>query len=223
MVRADTAAGSALTNVLAKPSMRGMLHLIAFPLSIVSGLVVVVLAQGTAATIGAAVYAVSGVVLFGVSALYHRGHWDDETRAFLRRLDHSNIFLLIAGTYTPIAVTLLDGTARTLELTIIWIGAIAGIVFRVVWLSAPRWLYTPFYVALGWVAVAFMPEIARNGGGTVTVLLILGGLAYSIGGVVYGLKRPDPIPAVFGFHEIFHSCTLIGFAAHYAAVVIAVR
>jgi len=205
-----------------KPQLRGMLHLVAFPLSIVSGIVVTIVAKGTTATIGSAIYALSGMVLFGVSALYHRGDWDDRTRARLRRLDHSNIFLLIAGTYTPLCLMLLEGTARTLVLTAVWVGALAGIVFRVAWLSAPRWLYTPFYLGLGWVAVAVMPELGRNGGGTIVALLAAGGLAYTVGGVVYGLKRPDPVPAVFGYHEIFHTCTLVGFAAHYAAVVIAV-
>jgi hemolysin III len=219
MPPADTAIPDALPL---KPQLRGMFHLAAFPLSIVAGAVLILIADGTAATIGCVIYAVSGMVLFGVSALYHRGHWDPETRALLRRLDHSNIFLLIAGTYTPIGLVLLDGTVRVVVLAVIWIGALAGIVFRVVWLDAPRWLYTPFYVALGWVAVAVMPELARNGGGGTAALLVIGGLAYSVGGLVYGLRRPDPVPAVFGYHEIFHLCTLIGFGCHYAAVVLAV-
>jgi hemolysin III len=206
---------------LTKPQLRGMLHLVAFPLSIVAGIVVVVLAEGTTATIGAAIYALSGVVLFGVSALYHRGHWDARRHAQLRRLDHSNIFLLIAGTYTPICLMLLEGTTRTVVLTVVWVGAAAGVVFRVAWLGAPRWLYTPFYLALGWVAIGIMPELARNGGGVVA-LLAAGGLAYTAGGVVYGLRRPDPVPSVYGYHEVFHTCTLLGFAAHYAAVVVAV-
>jgi hemolysin III len=162
------------------------------------------------------------MILFGVSALYHRGHWDDRRRAQLRRLDHSNIFLLIAGTYTPICLTLLEGTTRTVVLTVVWVGALAGVVFRVAWLGAPRWLYTPFYLALGWVAVAVMPELARNGGGGVVALLAAGGLAYTVGGVVYGLRKPDPVPSVYGYHEVFHTCTLVGFACHYAAVVVAV-
>jgi hemolysin III len=200
-----------------------MLHLAAFPASLVAGLVLVFfVADGTRATVGSAIYALSAAVLFGVSALYHRGHWSDHTRALLRRLDHSNIFLLIAGTYTPIALVLLEGTTRRVVLAVVWLGALAGIVFRVVWITAPRWLYTPFYVALGWVAIAVMPELARNGGGAVVALLVLGGVAYSVGGLVYGLKRPDPVPAVFGYHEVFHTCTLAGFAAHYAAVVLAV-
>lgn len=223
MPRADTASETTTAPAAApKPLLRGMFHLVAFPLSIVSGVLVTIVAEGTTATIGSAVYAVAGVVLFGVSALYHRGHWDPSTRAFLRRLDHSNIFLLIAGTYTPLCLMLLDGTTRVVVLSIVWIGAVAGIVFRVVWLSAPRWLYTPFYVALGWVAVAVMPELARNGGGSTAALLIGGGLAYSVGGLVYGLKRPDPWPATFGYHEIFHLGTLVGFSCHYAAIVLAV-
>jgi hemolysin III len=219
MPPADTAIPDALPL---KPQLRGMFHLVAFPLSIVAGAVLILIADGTAATIGCVIYAVSGMVLFGVSALYHRGRWDPETRALLRRLDHSNIFLLIAGTYTPIGLVLLDGTVRVVVLAVIWIGALAGIVFRVVWLDAPRWLYTPFYVALGWVAVAVMPELARNGEGGTAALLVIGGLAYSVGGLVYGLRRPDPVPAVFGYHEIFHLCTLVGFGCHYAAVVLAV-
>lgn len=223
MSSAEVEAGENLTATTPpKPRLRGMFHLVAFPLSIVSGVIVTVIAEGTTATIGCAIYAVTGVVLFGVSALYHRGHWDPHTLAILRRLDHSNIFLLIAGTYTPIGLTLLDGTVRVVVLAVIWIGALAGVVFRVLWLDAPRWLYTPFYVGLGWVAVAVMPELARNGGGGTAALLVIGGLAYSVGGLVYGLRRPNPAPAVFGYHEIFHICTLIGFGCHYLAVVLAV-
>jgi hemolysin III len=207
---------------LTKPQLRGMLHLVAFPLSIVSGIVVTILAEGTTATIGSAIYALSGVILFGVSALYHRGHWDARRHALLRRLDHSNIFLLIAGTYTPICLMLLDGTTRTVVLAAVWIGALAGVVFRVAWLGAPRWLYTPFYLGLGWVAIGVMPELGRNGGGGVVALLAVGGLAYTVGGVVYGLRRPDPVPSVYGYHEVFHTCTLVGFGCHYAAVVVAV-
>ena len=208
----------------AKPRLRGMLHLIAFPVSLFAGtMLVTAWARGLRATIGSAVYAVTGAVLFGVSALYHRGQWDERTHALLRRLDHSNIFLLIAGTYTPIVLMLLDGASQVALLVAVWVGALAGILFRLVWLDAPRWLYTPFYVGLGWVAIAALPELARNGGGTTVALLVIGGLAYSVGGLVYGLRWPDPVPTVFGYHEVFHSCTLAGFAAHYVAVVLVVR
>lgn len=129
---------------------------------------------------------------------------------------------MIAGTYTPLCVALLDGTAQRVVLGVVWLGALAGTAFRVAWLAAPAWLYTPFYVALGWVAVAVLPDLAHAGGGTVTALIVVGGLAYSAGGVVYALKRPDPAPATFGYHEIFHVGTIVGFACHYAAVALAV-
>jgi hemolysin III len=219
----DASAGATIAAPPPKPRLRGMLHLVAFPVSLVTGLVLVVAVADTPAERwGCLVFALATAELFGVSALYHRGHWSPERRAFLRRLDHSNIFLMIAGTYTPICLALLDGTARTVVLSVVWVGALAGIVFRVVWLSAPAWLYTPFYVALGWVAIAVLPTLAREGGGGVVALILVGGLAYSLGGLVYALRRPDPFPATFGYHEIFHTCTLIGFACHYAAVVLAV-
>jgi hemolysin III len=213
---------STSASTIAKPRLRGMLHLVAFPLSLVTGTVLVAaVAHGTQERVGSAIYALSCSLLFGVSALYHRGHWDARTHALLRRLDHSNIFVLIAGTYTPISLALLDGTTRTVVLAVVWIGALAGVAFRVLWLSAPHWLYTPCYVALGWVAVAVMPELGRNGGGAVVALLVAGGLAYSLGAVAYALRRPNPVPGVFGYHEVFHTGTLAGFACHYAAVVLA--
>jgi hemolysin III len=129
---------------------------------------------------------------------------------------------MIAGTYTPLCVALLEGTTQRAVLGVVWAGALAGIVFRVAWLSAPAWLYTPFYVALGWVAVTVLPSLARAGGATVVALVVTGGLAYSVGGVVYELRRPDPAPTVFGYHEVFHSGTMVGFVCHYLAVVLAV-
>lgn len=219
----DAAAAAPVALQPAKPRLRGMLHLLAFPVSLVTGMVLVIAVADTAAERwGCLVYALAAAELFGVSALYHRGDWSPEGRAFLRRLDHSNIFLMIAGTYTPISAALLDGTARNVVLAVVWVGALAGIVFRVVWLSAPPWLYTPFYVALGWVAIAVLPSLAREGGGAIVALVVGGGLAYSLGGLVYALRRPDPAPATFGYHEIFHTCTLIGFLSHYVAVVLAV-
>jgi hemolysin III len=206
-----------------KPRLRGVLHLVAFPVSLVTGAVLLLaVADGPAERWACAVYTTAAAVLFGVSAVYHRGRWDARTHALLRRLDHSNIFLMIAGTYTPLCIALLDGTPQRVVLGVVWAGALAGIVFRVVWLHAPAWLYTPFYVALGWVAVAVMPELAAEGGGGVVALLVVGGLAYSAGGAVYALKRPDPVPDVFGFHEIFHTGTIVGFLCHYAAIVLAV-
>jgi hemolysin III len=213
-------AGAALPP---KPRLRGMLHLVAFPVSLVTGTILLLaVADDAAERWGCLVYAVATATLFGVSALYHRGDWSPSTRALLRRLDHSNIFLMIAGTYTPLCIALLDGTTRTVVLAVVWVGALAGIVFRVAWLSAPAWLYTPFYVALGWVAVGVLPALAREGGVAIVILIAVGGVAYSIGGLVYALRRPDPAPATFGYHEIFHTATLVGFVAHYIAVVLAV-
>lgn len=222
MSTADAATLAPLDAALAKPRLRGMLHLVAFPLSLVTGAVLLLAVADDATERRASlVYTLATAVLFGVSALYHRGRWDDRTRARLRRLDHSNIFLMIAGTYTPLTVALLSGSTQRTVLTVVWVGALAGIVFRVAWLTAPAWLYTPFYVALGWVAVAVLPDLARAGGTAVIALVVAGGLAYSAGGVVYALRRPDPMPAVFGYHEIFHAGTIVGFACHYLAVVLA--
>jgi hemolysin III len=220
---AGAGAGVAGVALPPKPRLRGVLHLVAFPVSLVTGTVLLLaVADDAAERWGCLVYALATATLFGVSALYHRGDWMPSTRAVLRRLDHSNIFLMIAGTYTPLCLALLDGTARTVVLATVWIGALAGIVFRVAWLSAPAWLYTPFYVALGWVAVAVLPAIAREGGVAIVVLIAIGGVAYSLGGLVYALRRPNPAPATFGYHEIFHTATLVGFVAHYIAVVLAV-
>jgi hemolysin III len=219
----DAAVVAPLAVVPPKPRLRGVLHLVAFPVSLVTGTILVVgVADTPTERWGCLVFAVATSVLFGVSALYHRGAWPPRTHALLRRLDHSNIFLMIAGTYTPICLALLDGTARAVVLAVVWLGALAGIVFRVAWLSAPAWLYTPFYVALGWVAIAVLPSLARAGGGGIVALIVAGGLAYSLGGLVYALERPDPAPATFGYHEVFHTCTLVGFACHYVAVVLAV-
>ena len=216
---ADTAPpGSA--DVL-KPKLRGWLHAVAFPVALAAGIVLVALAPHPKARIAATVYALSACLLFGVSAVYHRGHWSPRATAVLRRLDHANIFLIIAGTYTPFTVLLLPpGTGRTL-LWVVWVGAIGGVLFRVFWVGAPRWSYVPVYIALGWVAVFYLPDFLRYGGIAVLVLVIVGGLLYTLGGVVYGLKRPNPFPRWFGFHEVFHSLTLAAFAAHYIAVSLA--
>jgi hemolysin III len=217
-------AGDYLSELAAdlKPRLRGWLHLGAFPLSLVAGSVLVAVAPTTRARIAVAVFALSAVVLFGVSALYHRGHWGPRAQAVLRRLDHSNIFLLIAGTYTPFAVLLLDDRNARILLTVIWVGALLGIGFRVLWLSAPRWLYLPVYIALGWSAVFWLGDFARAGGPVVFTLIVIGGALYSVGGLVYGLKRPNPSPRWFGFHEVFHSCTIAAFGVHYVGITMAV-
>ncbi|MFD0169224.1 hemolysin III family protein [Streptomyces decoyicus] len=170
---------------------------------------VIALSRSAAAVAACSVFAVSALLLFGTSGVYHRGTWGPRGEAALRRLDHANIFLIIAGTYTPLAMLLLS---------LVWAGAVAGIAFRVWWIGAPRWLYTLCYIALGWAAVFYLPDFARTGGAPVVVLIIVGGLLYTAGAVVYGLKRPDPSPRWFGFHEVFHTLTIAAFTAHYTAV-----
>ncbi|MEU4394813.1 hemolysin III family protein [Kribbella sp. NPDC023855] len=204
-----------------KPKLRGWLHAGTFPLATAAGIVLICLAPTSSARWAAAVYTLGSMLLFGISALYHRFYWGSTGEAILRRLDHSNIFLLIAGTYTPLGVVLLRGNDRILLLSLAWGGALIGILFRIFWVGAPRWLYTPIYLALGWVAIFWMGDFYQLGGAAVVSLLAVGGGLYSIGAVIYGTKRPNPSPLWFGFHEIFHACTVAAFICHYIAVSIA--
>ncbi len=204
-----------------KPHLRGWLHAGTFPVAVVAGVVLVVLADGTRATVANLVFALSAALLFGISAVYHRGNWSPRTEMLLKRLDHSNIFLIIAGTYTPFSVLLLGDRGGTTLLWIVWGAALGGIAFRVLWVGAPRWLYTPVYIGLGWVAVFYIRDIFDTGGAAVVTLLAIGGLLYSAGGVIYAIKKPNPSPRWFGFHEVFHALTLGAFAVHYIAVSIA--
>jgi hemolysin III len=216
---AGTDVGDMLRAV--KPRLRGWLHAGTFPVSVVAGIVLVVLAHGTAATIATGVYAASAALLFGISALYHRGQWSPRAERRLKRLDHSNIFLIIAGTYTPFSVILLRHDGGTTLLWIVWAAALGGIAFRVLWVGAPRWLYTPVYLALGWVAVFYLGALLHTGGAAVVTLLAIGGGLYSAGGVVYATKKPNPSPRWFGFHEVFHALTLAAYAVHYVAISLA--
>ncbi|MER6095137.1 hemolysin III family protein [Streptomyces sp. NPDC001728] len=201
-----------------KPRLRGWLHAGMFPAVIVAGLVLVALSDSPRARIACGIYVLTACLLFGISALYHRGNWGPRGEAVLRRLDHANIFLIIAGTYTPLTLLLLpDSTAKPL-MWAVWAAATAGIAFRVFWVGAPRWLYTPCYIAMGWAAVFFLPDFMRTGGIAVLVLVVVGGLLYSAGGVIYGIKRPNPSPRWFGFHEVFHSLTLAAFIVHYVGI-----
>jgi hemolysin III len=204
-----------------KPRLRGWLHAATAPLTLAAGIVLIVLSPNAATRVGSAIFAASSLVLFTVSAVYHRGTWSPRVWAFLRRFDHANIFLLIAGSYTPFTLLLLDGRDQTVLLTVVWVGAALGILFRIFWAGAPRWLYTPIYIGLGWAAIFYFADFVENAGTAVLTLMVVGGALYTLGGLVYGLKKPNPSPTWFGFHEVFHTLTILAFVTHYVGVSIA--
>jgi hemolysin III len=211
-----------------KPHLRGWLHLGTAPLTLAAGIVLIVLSPTAATRLGSAVYVASSVLLFTTSAVYHRGRWSPRVGAVLRRADHANIFLLIAGTYTPFCLLLLSGTSRVVMLVVIWSGALLGIAFRVFWIGAPRWLHTPIYMVFGCAAVVVLPQFAEGAqrygvgvGVAVMVLIATGGALYMLGGVVYGFRRPNPWQQWFGFHEVFHTFTVLAFFTHYVGVSLA--
>jgi hemolysin III len=210
--------GVAHPAVRVKPRLRGVLHQYAFFVSLASGTLLVLLATTVRASVAAVIYAASVSALFGVSALYHRVTWTGPARRRMRRLDHAMIFLLIAGTYTPVGLLVLQGRLGTVVLAVVWGGAIAGIVLELAWAGAPRWLGGTVYLALGWVAVVAMPQLFARLGVTGGMLIVAGGLVYSAGAAVYVLRRPDPVPAVFGYHEVFHLLVIAGVAAHFLAI-----
>src|SRR5450756_1618882 len=202
---------------LEKPRWRGWIHAVTAPVALAAGVVLTVRAPTAPATAAAGIFS-AGVLLFTLSAVYHRGTWSPRTQAILRRTDHADILLLIAGTYTPFAVLGLHGAPRVALLCVIWGGAGLGVAFRLAWIGAPRWAYVPVYLGLGWSAAFFLPQLARGAGLTSLGLAAAGGVLYTLGGVVYALKRPDPAPRLFGFHEVFHALTVAAFACQYAAV-----
>ncbi|MDX2375809.1 hemolysin III family protein [Microbacterium sp. LRZ72] len=206
-------------NVEIRPTWRGWIHAAIFPIAVAAGIVLIVLAQGAPAKWASAVFMATSLLLFGNSALYHRFDWGARTRAVLKRIDHANILLLIAGTYTPIAVLALPPAKGTLLLTIVWSGALLGILFRVFWIGAPRLLYVALYVALGWAAVMYLVDLMQANV-AMMVLVLVGGLLYTAGAVIYALKRPNPWPGHFGFHEIFHVCTVLAFLCHWTAALL---
>lgn len=202
-----------------KPTWRGWLHAGTFPLTIAAGIVLISLAQGPVAKWASAVFMLTSMLLFGNSALYHRFNWSPKVKLALKRIDHANIFLLIAGTYTPLALLALPPDQGILLLVIVWAGALLGIGFRVFWITAPRWLYVPIYLLLGWAAIMYIVPLFQANV-AMMVLVIVGGLLYSVGAVVYGLKKPNPWPGHFGFHEIFHACTVLAFMCHWTATLL---
>ena len=203
-----------------KPKLRGWIHAATVPLAVVLGIILLVVSRGAASITGAAVFMATSLVLFGVSATYHRFNWSPRIKGIFRRIDHANIFLLIAGTYTPVSLMLLPSNKATILLALVWTGALAGVFFRVFWIGAPRALYVVLYVVLGWSAILFATDLFRASWITMTLVMI-GGVLYSIGAAVYGFKRPNPSPRWFGFHEVFHTLTVAAFLFQWSGVFVA--
>ncbi|WP_353810457.1 PAQR family membrane homeostasis protein TrhA [Agromyces sp. SYSU T00194] len=202
-----------------RPTWRGWIHAGTFPVAIAAGIVLISLAQGAPAKWASAVFMLTSLLLFGNSALYHRFDWSPKVKVILKRIDHANIFLLIAGTYTPLSILALPPEKGWLLLGIVWGGALLGIGFRVFWITAPRWLYVPIYLLLGWAAVMFLGDLLEASV-AMMVLVTVGGVLYTLGAVVYALKKPNPWPGHFGFHEIFHVFTVLAFLCHWTATLL---
>src|SRR3954470_82422 len=208
---------AAAAVAFAKPRLRGWLHTVTAPVALVCGIVLVVLAPTGQAAVAAAAFGLSAVALFATSAVYHRGSWSPRTDLRLKRLDHANIFFLIAGSYTPFAVLALHDETRIAVLASVWGAAIGGAIFRVAWVGAPRWSYVPMYLGLGWAAGFVTPQLLHGVGEAAFTLIAVGGACYTVGGLVYGFKRPNISPRWFGFHELFHALTVVGFVCQYIA------
>jgi hemolysin III len=204
---------------LVKPKLRGVSHEWAFFASLFFGAVLILLASTPKATLAVAIYAVSLSALFGTSALYHRVNWTrPNVRRWMRRLDHSMIFFLIAGTYTPFALLALHGPLATAILVVVWVGAIAGAIVEMIWIEHPKWASVLIYMALGWVAVVCFPALWSSLGVAGAMLLAAGGALYTAGAVVYAIQRPNPNPAIFGYHEVFHLFVIAAALAHFSAI-----
>ena len=216
----DEAAVRLAELLMIKPKWRGWIHTVTAPLALAAGLVLVILAPPDL-KVACAVYAITGVLLFGVSAVYHRGNWSPRVKIVLKRLDHTNIMLVIAGSYTPLAWALLERQQAEVLLWVIWSGAILGVLFRLLWTNAPRWLYVPIYIALGCGSLFYLPDFFSASVAS-AVLICVGGVLYITGAVFYALKKPNFSYEHFGFHELFHALTVVAFAAHYIAIAIAV-
>jgi hemolysin III len=206
---------------LGKPRLRGRLHQYAFFVALAGGAVLCSIAAtrpGWSPFVSCLLYSLTVCGLFGTSALYHRRIWTERGYQIMRRMDHSMIFIFIAGTYTPFCVLLLEPRTAMVMLAVIWGGALGGVALKTIWPHLPRWVGAPLYLALGWAAVAILPDILHNGGVADLVLLCAGGVIYSAGAVFYALRRPNPWPAVFGHHEFFHACTLVAAICHHVAI-----
>jgi len=205
-----------------RPLLRGWLHLAVTPLAIIGGILLIVFAPTPAGKAGAAIWLAGAVLLFGTSAAYHTVGWSPPVKAALRRWDHANIFVFIAATYTPLALCLLDPMQATVLLAVIWSVAVVALLVRVFWPSSPRWLDVVCYLLLGWAGVWWMPTFWAVGGPAVVILILLGGLVYSLGALVYARRRPNPSPKWFGFHEVFHACTVVAAMCHFAAITVSI-
>jgi hemolysin III len=219
----DLAAGVRDVAADVRPAMRGWLHALTFPAAVAAGGALVAHAPTDRARLACVAYAASAALLFGVSGLFHRIQWVGRTYGVLRRLDHANIYLFIAGSYTPFALLALSGPTSTAVLVGVWAGCLGGALFRVLWVNAPRWLYTPLYAVPGGAAVLVVPQLMAGAGLVAFALTAAGILLYCVGGVVYGLQRPNPAPRWFGFHEVFHALTVLAFGAQYVAVTLIVH
>ena len=209
------------TQVPAPPKLRGWFHLGATPVVFIASLVLFILSNSSL-KFAVALYSITAIMLFSVSAIYHRVPWSPEKKIIWRRWDHANINLLIAGSYTPFAVALLEGRDRVTLLAVVWIGALAGVALRVFWVGAPRWLYVANYLLLGWVAVIYTPQLYKEGGLWVLLPILIGGLFYSVGAILYALKKPGRSATYFGFHELFHIFVLAAWISQYIAVSVAI-
>lgn len=201
-----------------KPRLRGVLHEGAFFVAIIVAPLLLLSADGLRTRVAAGIFAFSVAACFGVSALYHRMTWTPSRRRLMRRADHAGVYLLIAGTYTPVTLLVLKGDWGSVLLTIAWAGALIAILLKIIWVDAPKWVAAALGLALGWIAVVALPQLVERLQPTALTLLIAGGLLYSVGAVVYARRKPDPLPAVFGYHEVFHALTIAAAACQYVAI-----
>lgn len=214
----SVAVGAGSEQVLERPLLRGVFHQAGFVVSLVVGTLLIVGADGARRHVAAAVFAGAVAACFGASALYHRITWTPRLRPWMRRVDHAGVYVLIAGTYTPVCLLVLSGEWRLIALPTIWACAAAAAIFKFAWVGAPKWLAVVFGIALGWAGVILLPQLATQLNPVAVALLGVGGLIYTAGGLVYARRRPDPAPTVFGYHELFHVLTLIAVSCQYVAI-----
>jgi len=203
---------------LVRPLLRGVLHEIGLGVALVVGTLLIVSADGGRASVGASAFAGSVAVMLAASTLYHRVSWRPRARLWMRRVDHAGIYILIAGTYTAVGLLSLHGVLEWVVLSIVWAGALAATIAKFCWVRSPKWVSVVVAVGLGWVGIAALPQLESTAGPAAVALLLAGGLAYTAGAIVYARRRPDPVPRVFGYHEVFHSLTLVAIACQYVAI-----